>query len=106
MGQLSQHGSLRVGGVSLDDYAGFSELPKPDVIKIEIEGGEYRALKGAESLLRQYRPIIFLATHGFDVHHKSCAFLTGLGYRLESIDGLDASDSREIIAIIPEEEYA
>lgn len=106
MGQLSQHGSLHVGGVSLDDYVSYVGLPKPDVIKIDIEGGEYRALKGAESLLKQYYPVIFLATHGIDVHHKSCAFLTALGYRLESIDGLDASESIEIIATFPEEIYA
>lgn len=104
MGQLSEHGSLSVGGISLDDYVSYSELPKPDVIKIDIEGGEYRALQGAESLLRQYRPIIFLATHGMDVHYRSCAFLAELGYRLEAIDGSDASGSREIIAIIPDEE--
>jgi FkbM family methyltransferase len=47
-----------VSMVRLDDWASSRAVRRIDFIKLDIEGGEYRALKGAESLLRQYRPVV------------------------------------------------
>jgi len=105
-GHISQNGSRMVDVVTLDDYVSERELPMPDVIKIDIEGEEYRALKGATLLIKQCHPIIFLATHGIDVHHKCCAFLTMLGYSLDSADTLAVSETREIIATTWQEKNA
>lgn len=47
-----------VSVTSLDIWSCEHAIHRVDFIKMDIEGGEYRALKGAESMLRQYRPVI------------------------------------------------
>jgi FkbM family methyltransferase len=44
--------------MSLDAWACEQAIRRVDFIKMDIEGGEYRALKGAEALLYQHRPVI------------------------------------------------
>ena len=44
--------------VRLDDWAGEQAIRRVDFIKIDIEGGEFRALQGARELLRRYRPVL------------------------------------------------
>ena len=47
---------------SLDALAASGAVPPPSVIKIDIEGGERSAFRGAESLIRQFAPhIVFEA---------------------------------------------
>lgn len=43
--------------VTLDNI--LAEVNKIDAIKLDIEGAEYLALRGAENLLKKHRPIIF-----------------------------------------------
>lgn len=47
---------LPVEAVVLDDYLG--ALPQLDVVKMDIEGAEPRALRGMTQLVRQLRPVI------------------------------------------------
>jgi len=47
--------------ISLDDYA--AEHPPPDVVKIDIEGGEYGALSGMKETLEDERPVVFVEVH-------------------------------------------
>jgi FkbM family methyltransferase len=51
---LQGHGTV-VPTFKLDDLS----LPNVDVIKIDVEGAEYKALKGGEELLVRSRPAIF-----------------------------------------------
>lgn len=51
---LQGHGTV-VPTFKLDDLS----LPNVDVIKIDVEGAEYKALKGGEELLTRSRPAIF-----------------------------------------------
>ena len=48
--------------VTLDDEV-TSLGVKPDVVKIDVEGGEWDVLKGAEKILREIQPILFLSLH-------------------------------------------
>ena len=85
---VSDKGDRSVRLVRLDDYAVENNLPSPDWIKIDIEGLELPALRGAERLLREARPTIiceinhlfgrfgttipdfltFMRTLGYDAH--------------------------------------
>lgn len=97
MGFVSEHGRLELKAVRLDELYAKGEIPRPDVIKMDIEGGEYHALSGAKCLLGEARPVIFLATHGASMHKKCCEFLHALGYRLSALTGVDVGNADELI---------
>ncbi|MGI8892002.1 MAG: FkbM family methyltransferase [Bacteroidia bacterium] len=44
----------------LDDVFIEEDLPKPDLIKIDVEGGELFVLKGATEILKKFKPKIIL----------------------------------------------
>jgi hypothetical protein len=70
-----------VNEVALDDVAGTNGIPLPDLIKIDIEGSEADALRGAQKLLRESRPHIIVETHSSELERQCGDFLVGLGYR-------------------------
>ncbi|MFZ3211418.1 MAG: FkbM family methyltransferase [Terriglobales bacterium] len=93
--------ALTVRTVALDSLVASGKIPPPNVIKCDIEGGEYDALTGARDTLSRYRPGIFLATHGPEVHGRCRELLTSIGYNLTALDGLSLNESREILAVEP-----
>jgi FkbM family methyltransferase len=48
--------------VALDDYESMG-WKKPDVLKIDVEGGAAEVLAGADELLRTVRPLIYIELH-------------------------------------------
>jgi FkbM family methyltransferase len=44
----------------LDDFLSTTDLQKVDFIKVDVEGFEYKALKGAENTLKKWHPILFI----------------------------------------------
>jgi FkbM family methyltransferase len=98
MGSLGEDGSLTVQVSSLDDLSARAQIPDADVIKMDIEGGELAALKGAQALLARRRPLVLLATHGIEVHRGCCDLLSALGYQLSSLDGEDLALTDEVMA--------
>jgi FkbM family methyltransferase len=55
------HGEVRI--TRLDSFRTRGG-PPPDVIKIDVEGGEVEVLEGARETLRAARPILFIDLHG------------------------------------------
>jgi FkbM family methyltransferase len=45
---------------TLDNWIQENNISKVDVIKIDVEGFEYKVLKGGEKLLKQKRPTLFI----------------------------------------------
>ena len=80
VGRLDPTGALAVRCVSLDSYA--VEHESPDLIKMDIEGGEVEALQGARQIFGSKRPLLFLATHGADSHEYSLKFLSEHEYQV------------------------
>lgn len=72
---------------TLDKDAEEKGLPAPDLIKIDIEGWELQALKGATRLLRTFGPALYLEMHGETLAEKRrkvaeiVSFLEETGYR-------------------------
>lgn len=79
LGRIAGDGELAVPVLSLDAFA--KTHPKPDVIKMDIEGAEGSALRGMKEILKS-RPAIFLATHGREIHEQCCLLLKEAGYEL------------------------
>ena len=98
-GRLDEEGQLRVPVVTLDYLFSIGRLQPADLLKIDVEGAELSVLKGAQNLLKRFRPVVFLATHGAEVHRHCCDFLWDCGYRLRTLNGgVDVSQVDEIVA--------
>jgi len=85
MGKIGNKG-IQVNGISLDYFVFELKNPIPQLIKIDIEGAENKALMGAKRLLTDYKPTIFLSTHGYDLKKKCEIFLLQLGYEIKEIE--------------------
>jgi FkbM family methyltransferase len=89
---------LLVPTISLDQL----DLPPPDLIKLDIEGGESDALLGAQRILAENRPVIFLALHGAEHRSRCFTLLRKYDYSLFDLAGhsLDQKiDTDEIYAL-------
>jgi FkbM family methyltransferase len=58
---LEERGSVTVEATTLDDEA--SGGPAPDLVKIDVEGGEEHVLRGAKALLAGRKPIVICEVH-------------------------------------------
>jgi FkbM family methyltransferase len=80
--------TLRVEGVSLDEFAYTQSNPLPQVVKVDIEGGEVLALPGMRRILREAGPLVLLELHGHAAAEAAWDELTAAGYELfKMIDG-------------------
>lgn len=89
---------IEVRTIALDKFISEQQMSTPDFIKIDVEGGEREVLLGAEKLLTNNHPAIFLATHGNELHDKCCEYLASLGYLLEPIGEDRLEEADEILA--------
>jgi FkbM family methyltransferase len=83
MGRLCVDGGVRVRTSTLDSLITERRTAPPNCIKMDIEGGEFRALLGARECFAQCRPKLFLATHGRDVRDECCRLLQSWNYELQ-----------------------
>jgi FkbM family methyltransferase len=74
--------SIEVPGITLDDFVFRDGNPIPQVIKMDIEGGEVLALRGMTRLLTNAHPLLFLEIHGPEAAHLAWCELTKAGYRI------------------------
>jgi len=84
-GALSETGAIDVATVSLDDLVDAGRLPAPHYLKIDVEGAEFRVLRGARKILEAVRPTIFLAVHDSEAAALCQGALTALGYAIRPI---------------------
>jgi FkbM family methyltransferase len=98
MGRLSASGHFNVSIVDLDTFVSSGAAPPPDVIKMDIEGGELAALKGAAGVIDRVRPAIFLATHTTELQRDCVAFLCARGYAIASVTGSPLDECGEFVA--------
>jgi FkbM family methyltransferase len=101
MGHLGAAGGrvITVRTVTLDGLVGSGAIRPPSVVKLDIEGAEYDALLGATRTLADARPIVFVATHGDDLHHECCELLELAGFDLYGLDGVRVLQATEIVAL-------
>lgn len=67
----SNHDSLQVTTITIDDFVREAKLPRVDFIKMDIEGAELNALKGAEESIRAFKPRLAIA-----LYHRQEDFMT------------------------------
>ena len=70
------HGS----DVSLDDLAFAADGFVPDLVKLDVEGWELKALQGADRLLAERRPHFVVETHTAELERSCIEHLVAAGY--------------------------
>lgn len=88
---ISDGGDLLVPIVRLDDYVQEQQIPPPDWIKIDIEGMELPALRGAEQILKASQPKIICEINHLSGRYGSkisdlLGYLGSLGYSTYALD--------------------
>ncbi len=82
MNGLVGESRLLVPTARLDNFA-----YHPQLIKMDVEGGESRALMGARGLLESEHPILFVALHGREQFEMVTAILRDLRYDKFTLEG-------------------
>lgn len=77
---------IKVRCISLDEAYQNDNLPRPDLIKIDIEGAELEALQYLDRITTEVRPIIILELHNPECDAAAWAFSQRANYSLESLD--------------------
>jgi precorrin-6B methylase 2 len=67
---------------SIDFIVEKLRLKRVDLIKMDIEGEEYNALKGAIKTIRKFKPKIIIEIHSKNLREKILEFLKNYGYDL------------------------
>ncbi len=99
VGKISSVSGIHIGLVSIDELIAKHEILPPKVIKMDIEGAEYDALRGAEQTLQTYAPAILFATHSGQLRSDCIGFLEGLGYSVKPVSsGKSVEEEDEFIA--------
>jgi len=95
MGYLttSENSSLRVPTVALDQLIAEGICPRPDILKIDVEGAESAVLEGARQLLRSRRATWLISLHGGAERERCTTQLAAAGYRLSTLHGLPWSQA-------------
>jgi FkbM family methyltransferase len=82
-GRQDQYQSeVSVPGISLDDFVYGLGNPPPQVVKMDIEGGEVLALPGMRRVLTQARPLMLMELHGPASNRVAWETLTAAGYQI------------------------
>lgn len=100
--QYNQTNHFKVNSLTIDNYVYNLNNLAPDFIKMDIEGAEYLACLGMQRILKEKKPIIFMALHGVEIGQKCYNFLRCLNYTLVNLEGKAIIGSEycdEIIAL-------
>lgn len=68
--------------VSIDWLVYERGFPKPDFIKMDIEGAEYEAFLGARKVLKEFLPRIIVEVHSEDLRNRCKSLLEEIGYKV------------------------
>lgn len=91
--------AIRVDLVDLDTFVFDQGHPWPDLVKVDIEGGEVLALPGMKRVLLEVRPIVALESHGPRAADSAWGAFFEAGYSLHRLArGYPRLDSTESLS--------
>ncbi len=82
---LDRGETVDIQAISIDDFV--QDHEPPDLMKIDVEGGEVEVLQGAAQTIRTHRPIILVETHRPEFHTSVEEILTSFGYTYRNVSG-------------------
>ena len=97
MGRLDASGDQPTLALSLGDF--IAEYGgAPDILKIDIEGGEGELLRGGATYLGECKPSLLLSVHSEDLRSECLGLLASVGYtQVAPLDDDDATQAREFV---------
>jgi FkbM family methyltransferase len=98
-GKISADGVLQVPGTDLDSFVYSDGKPAPEYIKIDVEGAEGEVLEGADKIIKETQPTIFLETHGKEIHRRCIEILQRHRYKLLPLGNPDVNHCKQLIAL-------
>ena len=75
---------IEVAVTSIDELLASGSVPKPDVIKIDVEGAELEAIEGMRDTLAELKPVLLCEVH--DCNAAYVELMNGLGYETVNLD--------------------
>jgi FkbM family methyltransferase len=100
--------SFEVSGIALDDFIFAGGNPPPNVIKMDIEGGEILALQGMSRILSEIRPLILMELHGPEAAQVAWNTLKAANYSIHRmsrgypiVNSLDELDWKSYLVARP-----
>ena len=98
--------------VTLDDYCAANDLNKVDFIRMDIEGAELRALKGAEGVIERDLPHVLVEIHPamLEGRFDACAedvvdVFRSRGYRMFALNGDRLEERTTVVPDLPWKDY-
>jgi len=82
--RLHAEGNLLVEATNIDSLVQDAGLPPPHVMKIDVEGHETAVLRGANTTLVRYRPVVLCDYNDDSTLHVVHALLNPLGYDVQA----------------------
>lgn len=96
---LQGGGEFEVSTEVLDTLVDSGAIPPPTLIKMDIEGGEARALAGARRTLMNCGPALILATHGETILAECWRLLEECGYFAQTLGAEGSAGQCELLAV-------
>ena len=75
-------GSINVRIETIDGLIAAGQIEPAQLVKIDVEGAEFLVLQGAQELIRQHHPIIYIEAHSRVLARQCTEFLTLHGYEI------------------------
>jgi FkbM family methyltransferase len=101
--------TITVEGISLDEFVFQKGNLPPQLIKIDIEGGEVLALPGMQRVLEEYHPLILMELHGPEAARAAWTVFQAAQYRVcrmqagfPAVTGLEELDWKAYIVALSE----
>jgi len=84
--QTEYEGTLTVDVIALDDWIKDHQSGPPELIKIDVEGGEAAVLEGMSRTLEHDRPTLLIELHGPEATAEVQQILASTGYTLHAME--------------------
>jgi len=89
---------IEVMGITLDGFVFDENHPAPQMIKMDIEGGEVLAVQGMQRILAELRPLMLIELHGHEAARAIWSALVGAGYTIHRMQaGFPKVESIELL---------
>ncbi|MCL5428383.1 MAG: FkbM family methyltransferase [Chloroflexi bacterium] len=76
---------IKVETITLDNFVYHKGNPEPNLIKIDIEGGESMALQGMSRIIQEAKPTLLIELHGREAAQICWEILIQAGYKISKL---------------------